>query len=119
MAGSVLLRVTTTAGTCSTNYGYVSASASCGDDYFFPSPATGATGTFAYCMEQAGTASIRIYNPIGDLVAVVQDTWPAGAQRSTLNTGRLAPGVYLYRLRKDYGGGNSTTSPVRKFVVRR
>ena len=117
-AGTVPLTVSNTVGTCSMNYTYTLAGAgSCGDDYFFPSPATGATGTFAYCMSKAGTAKIRIYNAIGDLVAKIEDTQPAGAQRSVLNTGRLAPGVYLYRLEKDYGGGDVSTTKVRKFAV--
>jgi len=51
-------------------------------------------------------------------VAKLEDSKAAGAQTSVLNTARLAPGVYLYRLEKDYGGSNSTTSKVKKFVVR-
>ena len=69
-------------------------------------------------MALPGTVKIRIYNAIGDLAAKIEDTKPAGAQLSTLNTARLAPGVYLYRLEKNYGGGNSTTSKVKKFLVR-
>lgn len=118
-AGSVLLRVKAFAGTCSRNYVYAAAPATCGKDYFFPSPATGATGNFAYCMAQAGTVRVRIYNAIGDLVAKLEDPKPAGPQLSQLNTARLAPGVYLYRLEKDYGGGNSTISGVKKFAVQR
>ena len=122
VTGAVPFLVTTAAGTCSTIYNYALAPVVvpgvCGDDFFFPSPATGAVGNFAYCMAQAGTARIRIYNVIGDLVAKIEDGKPAGAQISQLNTGRLASGVYLYRLEKDYGGGNSTTSSVQKFVVR-
>ena len=113
--GSVPLRVITPGGTCSAVYNYVVAT--CGADRFFPSPATGATGSFAYCMALPGTARIRIYNAIGDLVAKIEDVQSAGPKLSSLNTARLAPGVYLYRLEKDYGNGNSTTSRVQKFVV--
>lgn len=90
----------------------------CTDGYFYPSPATGGKGTFTYCMEQAGTAQIRVYNVIGDLAAKIDETWPAGQQLSTLNTGRLAPGVYLYLLERDYVGGTKARSGVKKFVVK-
>jgi len=96
----------------------VTAAAACGDDFFYPSPATGATGNFAYCMAQAGTVKIRVYNTVGDLAAKIEEAKAAGAQTSSINTGRLAPGVYLYRQVQNYGGGNSTTSKVKKFVVR-
>jgi hypothetical protein len=69
-------------------------------------------------MPSPGTVRIRIYNVIGDLVAKIDDSKAAGAQLSTLNTARLAPGVYLYRLEKDYGGGSSSNSSVMKFVVK-
>jgi hypothetical protein len=121
--GTVPLTVTTGAGSCSSTYSYVVAPVAapggpCGEDFFFPSPATGASASFAYCMELAGTARIRVYNVIGDLAAKIEETKPSGAAISTLNTARLAPGVYLYRLQKDYGS-SSTTSSVKKFVVAR
>jgi hypothetical protein len=119
--GPVPLMVRATAGTCSTTYSYILAplvAGACGDDFFFPSPATGDTGTFSYCMELPGTARVRIYNVIGDLAAKLEEAKPAGAQLSVLNTSKLAPGVYLYRLEKDYGGGNSVRSGVKKFLVR-
>jgi hypothetical protein len=55
---------------------------------------------------------------IGDIVAKIEDSKAAGAQLSSINTGRLAPGVYLYRLEKSYDNGTSTTSSVKKFVVK-
>lgn len=120
--GTVVVGVTTSSGTCNTTYDYVVTPAavpgSCGDDFFYPSPATGAVGTFAYCMEKAGTAKVRVYNSIGDLVSKLEDAKAAGAQSSALNTGRLAPGVYLYLLEKDYGNGNVFRSGVKKFVVK-
>lgn len=120
-AGPVTLSVTTTAGSCTATYTYVVSplvGAACVDEYFFPSPARGATGNFAYCMAQAGTVRIKVYNSVGDLVSKIEDTRGSGAQLSEINTGRLASGVYMYRLEKDYGGGNSITSDVKKFVVR-
>lgn len=115
VVGAVPLKVTALTGSCSKTYNYVLSA--CGNDLFFPSPAKGATGNFSYCMAQPGTVRVRIYNVIGDLAAKLEDVRPAGAGLSQLNTARLAPGVYLYRLEKDYGGGNSTTSTVKKFVV--
>ncbi len=90
----------------------------CGDDFFYPSPATGATGTFAYCMPLPGTIKIRVYNTVGDLAVKVEESKAAGPQISPIDTGKLATGIYLYRLEKDFGGGNSTTSKVKKFSVR-
>jgi hypothetical protein len=89
----------------------------CNSGYFFPSPAKGATGNFRYCMALAGTVKIRVYNSVGDLVAKVEESKGAGPQLSPLNTGRLAPGVYLYLLERTYTGGLSTTSGVKKFTV--
>jgi len=42
----------------------------------------------------------------------------AGPHSVVLNTVRLAPGVYLYRIEKNYDNGTSTTSSVKKFVVK-
>jgi hypothetical protein len=92
--------------------------AACGEDFFYPSPATGDTGTFNYCMNQSGKAKIRIYNAIGDLAAKIEDSQAAGYRSSTVNTARLAPGVYLYRVEKNYDNGVSATSGLKKFVVK-
>jgi hypothetical protein len=90
-----------------------------GADLIFPSPATGPTAQFAYCMALDGDVTIRVYNAIGDLVAKVDDTKPAGSAVSTLNTARLAPGVYLYRIQKNYSDGSKDKPSVKKFVVKR
>ncbi len=92
--------------------------AACSDGLFYPSPATGPVGTFAYCMDSAGTVKIRVYNSIGDLAVKVDDTKPAGAALSTIDTGRLASGVYLYIVERDYNGGNKSRSRVKKFAVK-
>ena len=122
VAGPVPLTVTTSAGTHLMGYNYIVAPVGgnglCGDDFFFPSPATGATGTFAYCMDESGNVTIKVYNMIGDLAAKLEDAKPAGSQSSTLNTGRMAPGVYLYRIEKNYHSGTSTHSSVKKFAVK-
>jgi len=98
----------------------------CGADFFFPSPAVGPTGNFAYCMIGSGHAIIKVYNAVGDIVAKLNDYTPvcmvtatgAYACLSALNTARLAPGVYLYRIEKYYDAGNSNISGVMKFGVR-
>ncbi|MCX5793690.1 MAG: T9SS type A sorting domain-containing protein [Elusimicrobia bacterium] len=95
----------------------VSLTPACGEEYFYPSPAKGAAGTFVYCMSRSGTVKIRVYNTIGDLVAKIEDIKAAGGQSSGLNTGRLAPGVYLYRVEKTYGSGDTVRSNVKKFSV--
>ena len=103
-----------------TKFGPVSFTAvedACGTGYFFPSPAKGPAGNFRYCMASAGRVKIRVYNVIGDLVAKVEETKAAGIQLSPLNTGRLAPGVYLYLVERNYDNGGSNVSNVKKFVV--
>jgi hypothetical protein len=124
-ASSVILTVKAAGGSCTSAFNYVVAPVgggpgpvACGTDYFFPSPNPGPIGTFAYCMDHPGTARFRVYNAIGDLVARVVDSKPAGASLSTLNTARLAPGVYMYVTEKEYGGGVTVHLPVKKFVVK-
>jgi len=92
--------------------------AGCTEGTFYPSPATGAVGTFGYCMAAAGSVKIRVYNTIGDLAVKVDDTKAAGTQTSTINTARLAPGVYLYLIERAYNNGNKSRSAVKKFVVK-
>lgn len=124
-AGAVSAQVTAAAGACTATYSYTVApvggggGAVCGDDFFFPSPATGATGTFAYCMNEIGTATIKIWNVVGDLVAKLESITPAGAQSQQLNTARLAPGVYLYQIEKRYSSGVTDRGHIRKFAVHR
>ncbi len=90
----------------------------CNAGNFYPSPATGAVGTFAYCMESAGTVSIRVYNAVGDLASKIEDARGTGPQESKMDTARLAPGVYFYILERDYGNGNVSKSSVKKFTVK-
>ncbi len=121
-ASSVTLTVKAGGGSCTSTYIFAVAGAgnggACGAEFFYPSPATGPTGTFQYCMSYPGTMRVRVYNSIGDIVAKVEDATAAGGQSAHLNTSRLAPGVYLYLLDKDYGGGNVVHLPVQKFVVK-
>ncbi|OGR46827.1 MAG: hypothetical protein A2X34_05430 [Elusimicrobia bacterium GWC2_51_8] len=122
LAGLVSLTVTTHAGACSVIYKYIAApvtdTGACGEDFLFPSPATGATAEFAYCMDQPGTAKIRVYNVIGDLASKLENTVSKGGHIAALNTARLASGVYLYIIEKNYDDGTSNKSGVKKFVVK-
>lgn len=90
----------------------------CTDGLFYPSPATGSVGTFSYCMASAGNVKIRVYNVVGDLAVKVDDTKSAGQHTSTIDTARLAPGVYLYILEREYNNGDKARSKVKKFVVK-
>jgi hypothetical protein len=120
--GLVPLVVTNNAGSCSTTFGYAQTilwGDRCGPDSFFPSPATGPLGNFAFCMDLSGSARVKVYNSIGDLVAKVEaPNLQAGPQITQLNTARLSPGVYLYILEKDYNSGATAKSHVQKFVVK-
>ena len=100
--------------------------AGCVTDIFYPSPATGSTANFQYCMAGSGHAIIKVYNAIGDIVAKLDNptasctptATAAFSCQSPLNTGRLAPGVYLYRVQKFYDDGTSATASVKKFGVK-
>jgi hypothetical protein len=106
--------------------GPLPAGATCGNDYFWPSPVSGPTGNFQYCMNSSGHAIIKVYNSIGDIVAKLDNptsscspmTGTTYACQAPLNTGRLAPGVYLYRVQKFYDAGTSESSAVKKFGVK-
>ncbi|MFI5344873.1 MAG: hypothetical protein ACHQ51_00720 [Elusimicrobiota bacterium] len=113
-SGAGVMTVATPAGVGS---GFGGGPIGCTDGNFYPSPATGATGTFNYCMESQGDVKIRVYNAIGDLAVKVDDTKAAGPQFSTIDTGRLAPGVYMYILERTYVTGNKSRSKVKKFAV--
>jgi hypothetical protein len=90
----------------------------CSAGYFYPSPATTRVGTFAYCMAARGRVRIKVYNAIGDLASKIEEDKDAGDQLSTMDTQRLAPGVYLYILERDYGNSAIVRSAVKKFVVK-
>jgi hypothetical protein len=86
------------------------------DPYIFPSPTQGSTAHIAYFMTVPGNAHIRVYSEIGKLVDTQEERKPAGPQSSSLNVGKLAPGVYLYLLNLDFDDG-TTSKYKRKFAV--
>ena len=86
--------------------------------YIFPSPANGPTASIVYTMAESGTAEIRVYNEVGNLVTQVEDSKPTGVQMSTIHTAWLAPGVYFYILNLNYNSGSSDKHKLKKFVVK-
>lgn len=88
------------------------------EDFLFPSPATGASAQFAYCMAESGSVSIKAWNATGAIVDAVEEVKASGAQLSTLDTGRLAPGVYFFRIERLYDSGAVERSTTKKFVVK-
>jgi hypothetical protein len=86
------------------------------DPYLFPSPTKGNTASIAYYMTGPGVANIRVYNEIGNLVETQEERKSVGPQASSINVGKLAPGVYLYLLNLNFDDGN-TKKYKRKFAV--
>jgi len=75
-----------------------------------PNPATGDV-TMAFTMGAAGRATVEVFNTIGQHVATVVDReFAAGEHVVPFDTGRLAAGVYVYRLTAgDYVGTRRMT----------
>lgn len=92
------------------------ASGSC---YVFPSPATGVSAWAVYEMPHAGTASVRIYNEAGDLVADVEDSPPAGVAQTPIDLSHFRDGLYLCRVLLHFSGGGAQVLETFKFVVTR
>lgn len=86
--------------------------------YVYPSPAVGAA-SIAYAMAESGTVRIRVYNAAGQLVDSLEESKPAGSQRTAITTAKLAPGVYFYLLERHYASGTTNNIGPRKFVVTR
>ncbi|MEP0546003.1 MAG: T9SS type A sorting domain-containing protein [Rhodothermales bacterium] len=67
----------------------------------FPNPARDAV-TLTYDVPQAGAVALVVYDVLGrDVLRVVDGAQPAGRYAETLDTGGLAPGVYIARLTVD------------------
>jgi hypothetical protein len=65
----------------------------------FPNPAR-ATTTIAFTLAEAGDVTLEVFDLSGRKVAtVVEGRRSAGENEATLDTGTLAAGVYVYRLR--------------------
>ena len=88
-----------------------------GGSYIAPEPVTGNTATFAYWMASPGTAEIRVFNAVGQMVCKQVEVQAGGPQTSTLNFTGYAPGVYLYLIKMTYDSGGTDSAPVSKFLV--
>ncbi len=65
----------------------------------FPNPARETT-TITFTLADAGGVTLEVFDLSGRRVAIVAEGYrPAGENEATLDTGRLAAGVYIYRLR--------------------
>ena len=87
------------------------------DPFIFPSPTKGSTAGLGYCMATAGVMRARVYNQIGDMVAVIEERRPAGAQGSTLDVSKLAPGVYFCLVKIKYDNGLVRNYSKIKFAI--
>ncbi len=64
----------------------------------YPNPFNPST-VIAFALPKAGHASLRIYNTLGQEIAVlINETVSAGIHRVAWDAARMASGVYLYRL---------------------
>jgi hypothetical protein len=65
----------------------------------FPNPARETT-TIAFALAEAGDVTLEVFDLSGRKVATVEEGYrSAGENEATLDTGTLAAGVYIYRLR--------------------
>ncbi len=77
----------------------------------YPNPFNPAT-VIQYDLPEAGPVTIEVYNYLGQLMkTLVNERQPAGRYRVSFDAGRLASGIYLYRIRT----GNKTAE--RKMLL--
>jgi len=64
----------------------------------YPNPFNGTT-TISYTLPHDGHVSLRVYDQSGKLIAnIVEENESAGTHTQPFNAGRLAPGIYQYRI---------------------
>lgn len=88
-----------------------------GKSFAFPSPARKGKVSFVYNMASPGKARIRVYNDNGDYAAGLDEQKPGGAQKSEMQLGGFAPGVYLYKIVLTYDSGKTESLETQKFTV--
>lgn len=65
----------------------------------FPNPFNPST-TISFSLDKAGSVSLRVFNTLGETVAVLKDqTLEAGFHNVTFEAGDMESGIYLYELR--------------------
>lgn len=90
-----------------------------GTCFTYPAPATGNQLKFAFYMNGAGLAAIRVWNERGDLVTQFSQTLGSGAQTVPLDISRFTSGVYFYRITLNYVSGASEKLNTNKFMVKK
>ncbi|HOM65960.1 MAG TPA: T9SS type A sorting domain-containing protein [Ignavibacteriales bacterium] len=69
----------------------------------YPNPFNPIT-TISFIMPQAGNATIKVYNSIGEEIAtLLNERVEAGMQQIHFNAGNLPSGVYFYTVNTEYG----------------
>jgi hypothetical protein len=87
--------------------------------YVYSNPTSGPTVNFVYTMAQPGTASIKVWNAWGNLVATINDSKPAGEESSSLDVTSFAPGHYFYRVVLNYNSGQSDSFAPQILAVKK
>jgi hypothetical protein len=79
---------------------------SSGKAYVYPCPVRpNQSARIVFAMRSPGEAEVRVYHEDGTLVERMVRRRPFGIQEEDLQTGRYAPGVYLYRVTLKYDTG--------------
>jgi len=88
-----------------------------GEAYVFPSPATPQScPRMVFSMQEAGSATVRVYHEDGTLAARYSNRHAAGLQVLPLGC-VFAPGMYFYRVTLHYESGLVEKPPAGWFVV--
>jgi len=87
--------------------------------YVYSNPSSGPTVSFVYQMTGPGTATIKVWNAWGNLVATISDPKPAGEGSSTLDVTSFAPGHYFYRVVLNYQSGQSDSFQTQILAVKK
>ncbi len=87
--------------------------------YVYSNPTSGPTVSFVYQMAGAGTATIKVWNAWGNLVATINDPKPAGEGSSSLDVTSFAPGHYFYRVVLNYNSGQTDSFQTQILAVKK
>jgi hypothetical protein len=87
--------------------------------YVYSNPTSGPTVRFVYQMAGPGTATIKVWNAWGNLVASISDPKPAGEGSSSLDVTSFAPGHYFYRVVLNYQSGQSDSFETQILAVKK
>jgi len=86
----------------------------------YPQPAVGERVYFYYPLREPGRVRIEIYNVAGEKAAVLEEEKAAaGYGRTAWEIGKVAPGVYLYRIRVDGASGSSLTGWKKLIIAKK